>query len=383
MISTWSFPTRILHGEGAVELVGAEARSLGGRRALIVTDPGVRAAGLLTRIEASLDAAGIAYEVFDGVSSNPLEAEALSGAAAFRDAGADMILGVGGGSALDVSKLVRLLAAHRPPLEQYDDARGGAEKITEPMPPLVTIPTTAGTGSEVGRSAVVTIQATNKKTVIFSPRLLADVAILDPELTLGMPPHITAATGMDALTHCFEAYCAKGHHPMADAIALAGLELAGRHLERAFRDGNDVEARSAMLEASMMGAVAFQKGLGACHSMAHPLSTEFGIHHGLANALCLPSVIEFNRVVAQARIARAARALGVRESDVETLAFECAGAVRKLRQTLGLPGGLAEVGVPEEALPRLAELAFEDPCHANNPRACTVDDFLSLYKSAY
>jgi 4-hydroxybutyrate dehydrogenase len=229
----------------------------------------------------------------------------------------------------------------------------------------------------------VTLQATNKKTVIFSPRLIANAAILDPELTKSMPPHITAATGMDALTHCFEAFCARGHHPMADAIALAGLELAARHLERAVRDGNDMEARAAMLEASMMGAVAFQKGLGACHSMAHPLSTEFGLHHGLANALCLPSVIEFNRAVAQARIARTARALGIREGDAETLAFESAGAVRNLRQKIGLPERLADVGVPEDALPRLAELAVQDPCHAGNPRPCTTEDFLTLYKSAY
>jgi 4-hydroxybutyrate dehydrogenase len=383
MISTWSFPTRIVQGEGAVRMVGAEASALGGTRAMIVTDAGVRAVGLLEPIEESLRAAGIYVEIFDGISSNPLESEVLSGASAFRDAGADLVVGVGGGSPLDVAKLVRLLATHRPPLAQYDDAANGAALVTEALPPLVSIPTTAGTGSEVGRSAVVTLQATNKKTVIFSPRLIADVAILDPELTSSMPPHITAATGMDALTHCFEAFCATGHHPMADAIALAGLELAGRHLERAVRDGNDLEARSAMLEASMMGAVAFQKGLGACHSMAHPLSTEFGLHHGLANALCLPSVIEFNRAVAQPRIARAARAMGVREGDTETLAFECAGAVRKLRQKIGLPDGLEGMGIAADALPRLAELALDDPCHAANPRACSADDFLSLYKSAY
>jgi 4-hydroxybutyrate dehydrogenase len=383
MISTWSFPTRILQGEGAVRMLGAEAASLRGKRALIVTDAGVRAAGLLEPAVASLSAAGIHVDVFDGISSNPLETEVLAGASAFRDAGSEIVVGIGGGSPLDVSKLVRLLATHRPPLAQYDDAANGSALVTGELPPLITIPTTAGTGSEVGRSAVVTLQATNKKTVIFSPRLIANAAILDPELTKSMPPHITAATGMDALTHCFEAFCARGHHPMADAIALAGLELAARHLERAVRDGNDMEARAAMLEASMMGAVAFQKGLGACHSMAHPLSTEFGLHHGLANALCLPSVIEFNRAVAQARIARTARALGIREGDAETLAFESAGAVRNLRQKIGLPERLADVGVPEDALPRLAELAVQDPCHAGNPRPCTTEDFLTLYKSAY
>ena len=214
------------------------------------------------------------------------------------------------------------------PLALYDDAANGSALIVNPLPPMIAIPTTAGTGSEVGRSGVLTIQATNRKTVIFAPSLIPNVAILDPVLTVALPPRTTAATGMDALTHCIEAYCALGDHPMADAIALEGVALVAKHLHTAVQDGNDLAARGAMLKAAMMGAVAFQKGLGACHSLAHPLSAENGMHHGLANALCLPAVLDFNRGAVPLKIARIAGLLGARGEDKETLAFECAGAVR-------------------------------------------------------
>jgi alcohol dehydrogenase class IV len=197
-----------------------------------------------------------------------------------------------------------------------------------------------------------------------------------------MPPHVTAATGFDALTHNVEAYCAKGDHPMADAIALEGVELIANHLPVAFEDGKSLEARGAMLKASMMGAVAFQKGLGACHSLAHPLGAELGMHHGLANALCLPAVLDFNRTAVTLRIARIARILGVKGKDVETLAFECSGKVRALRKQLGLPNGLAEAGVGEERLPELAGLAHADVTHHSNPRTCTREDMLSLYRAS-
>jgi 4-hydroxybutyrate dehydrogenase len=228
----------------------------------------------------------------------------------------------------------------------------------------------------------VTIEETNRKTIIFSPRLTPDVAILDPVLTISLPKGLTAATGFDALTHNIEAYCAKGDHPMADAIALEGIELIANHLATAVEDGKNLEARGAMLKAAMMGAVAFQKGLGACHALAHPLGSELGMHHGLANALCLPAVIDFNRTATTMRIARIARILGVKGKDVDTLAFECSGKVRALRKQLGLPEGLAEAGVPEEKLPTLAALAYADGIHQSNPRPCTKDDMLSLYRAS-
>jgi len=379
----WSFPTRILFGAGSAVRVGEELKALGSKRAFVVTDAGVRGAGLVEPIVESLKAAGIESVVFDGISSNPLEAEVLAATEAYRNAKADGVVALGGGSPLDVGKLVRLAATHPLPLAQYDDAIDGWQKITKPVPPMVAIPTTAGTGSEVGRSGVVTIQATNRKVVIFAPRLLANVAILDPKLTETMPPRITAATGMDALTHCIEAYCALGDHPMADAIALQGIELCGKHLENAVHDGKDLEARGAMLKASMMGAVAFQKGLGACHSLAHPLSAEHHLHHGLANAVCLPAVLDFNRSAVPEKIARIAKLLGARGENVETLAFECSGAVRALRKKIGLAEGLGATGVPEDGLSKLAKLALEDACHRSNPRACTEEDMLALYKASF
>ena len=211
---------------------------------------------------------------------------------------------------------------------------------------------------------------------------MADVAILDPALTFSLPGPLTAATGFDALTHCIEAYCAKGHHPMADAIALEGVRLVVAHIETAVHDGKDLKARGAMLEAAMMGATAFQKGLGACHSLAHPLSAETGMHHGLANALCLPAVLDFNRQAVPERIAAIARILGARGDDVETLAFECSGAVKALRRKLGLPDGLAAEGISEDDLPRLAELAILDACHAMNPRECVAEDMLALFRAS-
>ena len=383
MTTVWSFPTRILFGEGASDSLADEVKALGGTKVLFVTDEGVRNAGIVDPLIENLAEAGIESAVFDQISSNPLESEVLAATDAYRAAEADLVVAVGGGSPMDVGKIVRLAATHPLPLAQYDDAIGGGAKVTRALPPMVAIPTTAGTGSEVGRSGVVTLQATNKKTVIFAPSLIPSVAILDPKVTETMPPRTTAATGMDALTHLIEAYCAQGDHPMADAIALEGIRLCAEYLERAVHDGKDLEARGAMLKASMMGAVAFQKGLGACHSLAHPLSAEHGLHHGLANALCLPAVLDFNRSAVPERIGTIAKILGARGDDTETLAFECSGAVRALRKKIGLPDGLSSVEVPEENLPRLANLAYDDVCHQLNPRECTAEDLLALYRASY
>ncbi|NOY93144.1 MAG: iron-containing alcohol dehydrogenase [Deltaproteobacteria bacterium] len=382
MTDIWSFPTRILFGPGAAQQLGSEAKRLGATHALLVSDPGVAGAGILEGVSESLEVAGLSVARYIDISGNPLEAEVLGATDAYRTSGADLVVGVGGGSALDVAKLVRVLATHPLPLAQYDDAKGGDAKITEDVPPMIALPTTAGTGSEVGRSGVVTLQATNTKTVIFAPKLMPDVAILDPMLSVSLPPRATAATGFDALTHAIEAYCAKGHHPMADAIALTSIRLVVANIETAVHDGKDLKARGAMLEAAMMGATAFQKGLGACHSLAHPLSAETGMHHGLANALCLPAVLDFNRQAVPERIATIAKILGARGDDVETLAFECSGAVKALRRKLGLPDGLGAEGLEEDALPKLAELAIADACHTLNPRECTAEDMLALFRAS-
>jgi alcohol dehydrogenase class IV len=263
------------------------------------------------------------------------------------------------------------------PFEKLDDAIGGGRHIPAGLPPVITLPTTAGTGSEVGRAAVVTVRSTGRKTVIFSSNLLAKCAILDPELTQSMPPRTTAATGFDALTHCVEAYLAKGDHPMADAIALAGIDRIKQYLLRAVHQGSDLDARGAMMKAAMMGAVAFQKGLGACHSLAHPLSSEHGLHHGLANALCLPAVLDFNEGAVFDRVLHVALLLG---GDPET--GSASAIVRLLRKEAGLPAGLAELGLRDEHLSTLADLAIQDACHRENPRDCTRDDLLALYRAS-
>jgi len=377
MTAIWSFPTRIVYGTGEAKRVGDEARTLGMKRVLVVTDKGVVAAGLLDGVKASLEAASIATAVFDGVDPNPTEANVSAGARAFDAHAADGIVALGGGSPLDAAKLIGVRARTQTPWEELDDAKGGGVNVPKDVPPLIALPTTSGTGSEVGRAGVLIVESTGLKTVIFSPHLLARCAILDPELTRSMPAPVTAATGFDALTHCIEAYLAKGDHPMADAIALAGVDLAVRHLSAAVGDGNDLDARGGMMKAAMMGAVAFQKGLGACHSLAHPLSSELGLHHGLANALCLPAVLDFNEETVTERVLHVSLLLGG-----EAEPGGAGRAVRALRQMLGLPNGLRAAGVAADVLPKLADKAFADACHRENPRACTRDDLLALYRAS-
>lgn len=376
-LSIWSYPTRILFGAGSARLSGKEAKSIVAERVLLVTDAGVVSAGLTRPVEESLAAEGLQSTLFAGLSSNPTEAEVEAGVQAYRSAGARGVVAVGGGAAMDVAKLIVVRSKVDKPFEELDDARGGDRFIPRELPPVIAIPTTAGTGSEVGRAAVLTVASTGTKTVIFAPSMLPRVAILDPELTLSLPAGATAATGFDALTHCLEAYLATGDHPLADGIALAGLEIVARDLARVVRDGRDLEARGGMLKAAMMGAAAFQKGLGACHSLSHPLSAELGVHHGLANALCLPAVIDFNEGVVPDRVRRVGAIFGASPAP-----GACGEALRRLRGELGIAAGLGSVGVTREHLPRLAALAFKDGCHQQNPRPCTERDFQALYEAS-
>lgn len=384
MIHSWSFPNRIVFGPGAIRQIAELAAGLGIRRPLVVTDRGVAKCGLLERVTTPLKQAGLEWATFDGVEGNPTEASVYPGLDIYRQQRSDGVLALGGGSALDAGKAIRLTATHDRPLEDYDDLRNGAERISGKLPPMVAIPTTAGTGSEVGRSAVITLKATGRKTVIFSPYLIPSLAIADPELTLDLPPHLTAATGMDALTHNLEAYLALGFHPMCDAIALQGVETVHRHLRAAVEDGRNLEARSGMMVAAIMGAVAFQKGLGAVHSLAHPLSTVAGMHHGLTNAILLPHVMRFNLPAAQARLVRVAGALGV---DTRGLAAEAAAraaiaAIEKLNTDIGIPRCLRDAGVQENMIPVMVPLAMEDGCRLLNPRPTTREDLERLYRQA-
>lgn len=379
-ISSFSFPTQVLFGAGAVHELGKEIDRLQMRRPLVVTDRGIVQAGLLERIT---HAAG-SLTVFDGVSPNPTEENVLEGIEYYRRERCDGIIAAGGGSPLDAAKIIRLGATHPLPLEQYDDQVHGGDKISANLPPMIAVATTSGTGSEVGRSAIILLKATDRKTVIFSPHLIPNVAIDDPELTLAMPPQITAGTGLDALTHNVEAYLAKGYHPMCDAVALYGTRLAVSHLPAAVHHGDDLQARTGMMMASLMGAVAFQKGLGVTHSLAHPLSSINGLHHGTTNGVLLPYVLEFNRVVAEDRLRDLALAMGLDVAhqsphDAATAAIE---RIRQLLNEVGVPQHLSALGIRREMIPTLARKAMEDACHLLNPRPCTEADMVMLYEQA-
>jgi len=385
LISRFSFPTRIVFGSGAVRELGNEAKQLGISRPLLVTDRGVVACGLAEQILAESRRAGLEPTLFEDVNPNPVEKNVHDGVEAYRRGKCDGVIGLGGGSPIDVAKAIRLAETHPLPLEQYDDQLDGAAKIRDDVPPMIAIATTSGTGSEVGRSTVIILKSTDRKTVIFSPHLMPNVALADPELTLGLPPKITAGTGLDALTHNVEAYLALGYHPMCDAIALQGTRLAIQNLPLAVKDGKDLEARSNMMMAAMMGAVAFQKGLGAVHSLAHPLSSIANLHHGTTNGILLPHVLEFNRPTSQERLKDLAVAMEVAGSQ-ESAAEAATALIARLRELLpqiGIPSTLGALGVTRHQIPLLARKAMEDACHQSNPRPCTEADMISLYEKAF
>lgn len=384
MISRFSFPTRIVFGPDAIQELPQEVAVFAPKHALIVADPGLVKAGIVAPIEQLLDEADVATTLFGEVEPNPTEANVDAGIACYREADCDFIVAVGGGSPLDLGKAIRLRVNHDLPLHEYDDFKGGADKITADVPGMIAIPTAAGTGSEVGRSAVITVKATGLKTVIFSPYLVPNVAICDPGLTVSLPAKLTAATGMDALTHNLEAYLATNYHPLCDGIALEGVRIANQNLVQAVRQGDDIEARAGMMMSAMMGAIAFQKGLGVAHSLAHPLSTIAGVHHGLANAIMLPHAMQFNLEAAATRLKHIAEALGVEThglSDVQAAEKGIERVAELLVQT-HLPQTLGQINISEEQIPALASQAVQDGCHLTNPRPCTEQDMRDLYGKA-
>jgi len=384
LISRFSFPTRIVFGPGAVRELGSEAKTLGITRPLLVTDHGVVACGLAEQVLAELRRSSLAPTLFEDVNPNPVEKNVLDGVDAYRRGSCDGVIGLGGGSPIDVAKAIRLAETHPLPLEQYDDQLDGGSRIRDDVPPMIAIATTAGTGSEVGRSTVIILKSTDRKTVIFSPYLMPNVALADPELTLGMPPKLTAGTGLDALTHNVEAYLALGYHPLCDAIALRGARLAIQNLPRAVQNGKDLEARRNMMMAAMMGAVAFQKGLGAVHSLAHPLSSIANLHHGTTNGILLPHVLEFNRPTCEERLKDLAVAMEVAGSQepAAKAASALIGRLRELLPEVRIASTLGALGVTRHQIPLLARKAMEDACHQSNPRPCTEADMIALYEKA-
>ncbi len=374
MRTRFSYPTLVEFGAGALESLPGHVRALG-RKAFVVTDPGVRRLPLFDKVMAVLADAGIEATATDAVSPNPLARECEAGGRALQASGADVVIGLGGGSALDAAKGIALMATHGGRIVDYDDAKGGDKLIRADVPPVICIPTTAGTGSEVGRSTVVIDEDTHTKVVVFSPYLMPKVAIADPALMVGMPAWLTAATGFDALTHNLEALVAKGYHPMADGIALEGIAQVHAHLGTAYREPTDLAARGGMAMAAMMGATAFQKGLGAAHSLAHPLGSLAGVHHGLANAIVLPYVAAFNREAAAAGYSLVERRLSLGGSVLDWLLA--------LRRELGIPHTLAEAGVSRDLLEALSDQAIADGCHGSNPRPCSRDDLRALFVAAF
>jgi len=367
---------------GAVRLLPAECERAGMRRPLIVSDRGVRAAGVL---QMALDAMGdVPYAVFDDTPSNPTEAAVRAAVDLVRREGCDGLVAVGGGSSIDLAKAVAIAATHDGPLKTYATIEGGSPKITERVLPLIAVPTTAGTGSEVARGAIVIVDD-GRKLGFHSWHLLPKAALLDPELTLALPPGLTAATGMDAIAHCMETFMAPAVNPPADGIALDGLARGWAHVELATRNGQDLNARWQMLSASMQGAMAFQKGLGCVHSLSHSLGgVDPRLHHGTLNAMFLPAVVLFNAPTAsiqsEQRLQRMAHAVGLPACDSQGQAL--AQALRDLNARLGLPSGLAAMGVNQAMFERVIDGAMADHCHKTNPRIATRDDYRQMLLDA-
>jgi alcohol dehydrogenase class IV len=374
-IHSFAFPTPIQFGAGARRLVGPHLLAAGCKRPLIVTDKALGALPVLSEFRTHL--CGLDVAVYAGVFGNPTCSQVMAGAAAFKTHRADCVIGFGGGAALDVAKIVGVAATHEGDILEYVWDHPQVRPIVNQLPYFVALPTTSGTGSEVGRSSVVSEDDTHLKRVVFSPKILAKTVFADPELTFGLPAHVTAATGMDALTHNIESYLSPAYHPLCDGIALEGTRIAAAALLTAVQQPQNLQARSDMMMASMMGAIAFQKDLGAVHSCAHALGAVCDLHHGLANALMIDTVMEWNLPAAPKKFDELAYVCGV---DGGAPAF--VPWLRQLKASIGITGSLAAHGVNEAHMPRLVQIATADICHQTNPRPCTAADFEALFKAA-
>ncbi|HEX8676464.1 MAG TPA: iron-containing alcohol dehydrogenase [Segetibacter sp.] len=376
-IYQYNFPTTIRFGIGASKELGDYLLKNTVSRPLVVTDKTVAQLDFFKEIIAGLNKKNISAEVFDDIHKNPVKSDVYGGTDVYDATNRNAIIGIGGGAALDVARAIALRVNHREDLFKYDDLVGGDVYVTNDVPHFIAIPTTAGTGSEVGRSAIIADDETHQKKILFSPKLLAKIVFADPLLTMELPAFVTAATGMDALTHNMEAFLAKMPHPMCEGIALEGILLISHSLQQAVNNP-DLESRSKMLIASMMGAIAFQKGLGVVHSLAHPLSSLLDTHHGLANAVNLPYGMEFNIAGFEHKFRRIARTLELKEETGEAVVEY----LFDLNSKINIPHKLGDVGVRQEHIEILADLAVEDFAHPNNPKPVTKEDFRNLYSRA-
>lgn len=373
--ANWNYPTTIWAGPGRIAELPAACARLGMRRPLFVTDEGLREAPMAKRALSLVPGAAL----FARVRGNPVAANIEEGLKAYRAGEHDGVIAFGGGSALDAGKVIAFMSGQTRPMWDFEDI-GDWWTRADPagIAPVVAVPTTAGTGSEVGRAGVVVNEATHQKKIIFHPKMMPGIVISDPELTVGLPPAITAATGMDAFVHCFEAYCAPGYHPLADGIALEGMRLIQTYLPRACEQGTDLEARSRMLAAASMGATAFQKGLGGVHAIAHPVGAHFNTHHGLTNAVLLPYVIVHNRPAIAAQLAVIARALDL-EGEPSAAVFDW---VLSFRKRLNIPHTLAEIGVPEKSAELIGREAALDPSASGNPQPADAATYARIFRAA-
>ena len=375
---SFRFPTDIKFGPNSIKEVPTLLKSRGVQKPLVVTDKQLKDLPFFSDFENDLRQYGFSVTVYAEAAGNPVKNHVIQGVNAFKQSSSDAVVSIGGGCALDVGKAIALMSSHPGDLFDYEDEMEGAREVTNCIPFTLSIPTTAGTGSEVGGSSVISDDVTHKKVIIWSSYLVPNLVVADPLLLIGLPAPLTAATGIDALTHNIEAYLAKNYHPMCDGIAIEGIRLVFQNLEKSVNEPSNIEARSGMLMASMMGAVAFQKGLGVTHSCAHALSTCFDTHHGLANAIMLPTCLKFNHDAVEAKLSYLEKVIDGPDSS-ESISF--VSKVENLINAVGINKTLADVGV--NLTDKLVDTAYADPCHQNNPKVCTASDFRNLFESAF
>ena len=375
--ANWSYPTTIKFGVGRISELAAQCKAVGMAKPLLVTDRALAALPITAQALDILDTAGLGRAVFSEVDANPTEANMDAGLQVYRAGGHDGVVAFGGGSALDLGKMIALMVDQPVGVWDLEDIGDWWTRANpDTIAPIIAVPTTAGTGSEVGRAGVLTDSATHRKKIIFHPKLMPAVTICDPALTVGMPAFITAGTGMDALAHCLEAYCSPHYHPMSHGIALEGMRLVLENLPRAYATPDDLEARAHMMSAAAMGAVAFQKGLGAIHSLSHPIGAVYNTHHGTTNAVVMPMVLDFNRPAIEERITRAADYLGIAGG------FDgFAARIMDLRDSLSIPPNLAALGVEAQRLDELTEMALLDPSCGGNPLEMTRENTRALFEA--
>ncbi|MBY4587927.1 MULTISPECIES: iron-containing alcohol dehydrogenase [Rhizobium] len=377
--ANWSYPTSVKLGRGRIKELADACKSLGIKKPLLVTDRGLASMAITKNALDILEDAGLGRAIFADVDPNPNEKNLEAGVEAFKDGGHDGVVAFGGGSGLDLGKCVAFMAGQTRPVWDFEDIGDWWTRASlEGIAPIVAVPTTAGTGSEVGRASVITNSQTHVKKIIFHPKFLPGVVISDPELTVGMPKIITAGTGMDAFAHCLEAYSSPFYHPMSAGIALEGMRLVKEFLPRAYREGTDLEARANMMSAAAMGAVAFQKGLGAIHALSHPIGAVYNTHHGMTNAVVMPAVLRFNRTAIEEKISRAAAYLGISGGFDGFYDY-----VLKLRSDLGVPETLTAMGIAADRIDELSAMAIEDPSAGGNPVAMTLENTKALFSDCF